>query len=27
MPVSTYKARPIDLLRMWHTKIEAWILE
>jgi len=22
-----YKARPIDLLRMWHTKIEAWILE
>lgn len=22
-----YKRRPIDLLRMWHTKIEAWILE
>ncbi|MUV19834.1 tyrosine-type recombinase/integrase [Burkholderia thailandensis] len=21
-----YKQRPIDLLRMWHTKIEAWIL-
>jgi integrase len=21
-----YKRRPIDLLRMWHTKIEAWIL-
>ena len=19
--------RPIDLLRMWHTKIEGWILE
>ena len=22
-----YKQRPLDLLRMWHTKIEAWILE
>jgi len=22
-----YRARPIDLLRMWHTKIEAWILQ
>jgi integrase len=22
-----YKRRSIDLLRMWHTKIEAWILE
>jgi len=22
-----YRRRPIDLLRMWHTKIEAWILE
>ena len=22
-----YKRRPIDLLRMWHTKIEVWILE
>jgi integrase len=22
-----YKRRPIDLLRMWHTKYEAWILE
>ncbi len=22
-----YRQRPIDLLRMWHTKIEAWILE
>jgi integrase len=22
-----YRKRPIDLLRMWHTKIEAWILE
>ena len=22
-----YKRRPIDLLRMWHTKIESWILE
>lgn len=21
-----YKVRPLDLLRMWHTKIEAWIL-
>lgn len=21
-----YKQRPIDLLRMWHTKIETWIL-
>jgi integrase len=21
-----YRARPIDLLRMWHTRIEAWIL-
>ena len=22
-----YTVRPLDLLRMWHTKIEAWILE
>jgi len=22
-----YRVRPIDLLRLWHTKIEAWILE
>jgi len=22
-----YKRRPLDLLRMWHTRIEAWILE
>ena len=22
-----YIRRPIDLLRMWHVKIEAWILE
>jgi hypothetical protein len=22
-----YKKRPIDLLRMWHVKIETWILE
>lgn len=22
-----YKRRPLDLLRAWHTKIEAWILE
>ncbi|AXA94155.1 integrase family protein [Massilia sp. YMA4] len=22
-----YKRRPIDLLRMWHTKIEVWMLE
>ena len=22
-----YKKRPLDLLRMWHVKIEAWILE
>jgi integrase len=22
-----YIRRPLDLLRMWHTKIEAWILE
>ena len=22
-----YKPRPLDLLRMWHTRIEAWILE
>ena len=22
-----YRVRPLDLLRMWHTKIEAWILE
>lgn len=22
-----YKHRPIDLLRMWHTKIEEWLLE
>ncbi len=21
-----YRVRPIDLLRQWHTKIEAWIL-
>jgi integrase len=22
-----YRVRPVDLLRMWHTRIEAWILE
>lgn len=22
-----YRRRPIDLWRMWHEKIEAWILE
>ncbi len=22
-----YKVRPLDLLRMWHSKYEAWILE
>lgn len=22
-----YRVRPLDLLRMWHTKIEAWILQ
>lgn len=22
-----YRVRPLDLLRMWHSKIEAWILE
>lgn len=22
-----YRRRPLDLLRMWHLKIEAWILE
>lgn len=22
-----YRVRPIDLLRLWHTRIEAWILE
>lgn len=22
-----YRRRPLDLLRMWHTKIEAWILD
>jgi hypothetical protein len=22
-----YKVRPLDLLRMWHTKIEEWFLE
>lgn len=22
-----YRQRPLDLLRMWHTKIEAWMLE
>ncbi len=22
-----YIRRPLDLLRMWHTKIEGWILE
>ena len=22
-----YKVRPLDLLRSWHTKLEAWILE
>jgi hypothetical protein len=21
-----YRVRPLDLLRMWHTKIECWIL-
>jgi hypothetical protein len=22
-----YRVRPLDLLRMWHSKIEAWVLE
>lgn len=22
-----YRRRPLDLLRKWHVKIEAWILE
>lgn len=22
-----YKVRPLDLLRQWHVKIEAWILD
>ncbi len=22
-----YRRRPLDLLRMWHDKIEAWMLE
>jgi hypothetical protein len=22
-----YRRRPLDLLRVWHTKIEGWILE
>jgi hypothetical protein len=22
-----YRERPLDLLRMWHSRIEAWILE
>lgn len=22
-----YRVRPLDLLRMWHTKVEAWIVE
>ncbi len=22
-----YRRRPLDLLRMWHTRAEAWILE
>ena len=22
-----YRRRPLDMLRMWHDKIEAWILE
>jgi integrase len=22
-----YRERPLDLLRMWHTRIEVWILE
>jgi hypothetical protein len=22
-----YKARPLDLLRLWHDRIEAWILK
>lgn len=22
-----YRVRPIDLLQMWHTKYEGWILE
>jgi intergrase/recombinase len=22
-----YRRRPLDLLRMWHVRIEAWILE
>jgi len=27
LSVSIEPIRPLDLLRMWHTKIEAWILE
>jgi hypothetical protein len=22
-----YRRRPLDLLRLWHTKLEAWIFE
>jgi hypothetical protein len=22
-----YRVRPLDLLRMWHIKLEAWILD
>jgi intergrase/recombinase len=22
-----YRVRPLDLLRMWHSKIECWMLE
>jgi len=22
-----YRVRPLDLLRMWHTKFEGWILD
>ena len=22
-----YRERPLDLLRMWHSRIEAWLLE
>lgn len=22
-----YRVRPLDLLRVWHTKLEAWMLD
>lgn len=27
MRENNYIRRPLDLLRMWHVKIEAWMLE